>query len=243
MPRDRLTLYPSIDLRANRVVRLQQGDYGRQIDYDVAPIDVARQYADAGARWLHVVDLDGAKAGQFVHLETIAELAGSGLKVQAGGGVRSTGDVRRLLDAGCTRAVVGTQAVRDPEWFAALLAEDGMPPRLTLALDGKSGKVAAAAWQETTDQTVLDLAKQYAGSNLGAILYTDVARDGMLQGPDLDGTIELAQATDIPVIASGGVGTLDHVHGFAHTPVHGLIIGRALFDGRFTLSQALAATT
>ena len=241
-PAEPLQIYPSIDLRGGQIVRLRQGDYDRQITYDADPADVARRYADAGATWLHVVDLDGAKAGQFAHLDVIRDLTRCGLKVQAGGGVRSAEDVAALLDAGCARAVVGTKAVLDPEWFGNLLSQKDLPPRLTLALDAKAGRVAAAAWQETTDLLAADVARQYAGTGLGAILYTDVARDGMLEGPDVAGTIALAEATDVPVIASGGVGDLADVLAFAGTPVHGLIIGRALYDGRFMLSDAIAAS-
>lgn len=236
----RLTLYPAIDLRGERVVRLVQGDYDRQIDYHDDPVAVAGSYADAGAEWVHVVDLDGAKAGRVTQLDTIRRIAAGGrLKVQCGGGVRSRGDIDALLDAGVTRVVVGTRAIRDWPWFEALLAEPGMPAKLTLAVDAKGGYVATAAWSEVESVTAAEIAGRTSGSGLGALLYTDVARDGMLGGTDLDRTTALARVTDTPVLASGGVGTLADVDILRGTGIDGVVIGRALYDGRFSLAEAL----
>ena len=209
--RGRLEIYPSIDLRGGRVVRLAQGDFGRETRYDVDPADAARAYADAGAAWLHVVDLDGAKAGAVSQSDRIAAVvrAEPRLRVQAGGGVRSRDDVARLLDAGCSRVVVGTKAVQDWPWLASLLEEDAMHGKLTLAVDARDGRVATHGWQETSELAAVDLARRTRGLPLGAILYTDVARDGLLGGTDAARTAELADATDVPVLASGGVGSLD----------------------------------
>ena len=146
-----IEIVPSIDLRGGRVVRLQQGDYGRQINYDVDPRDVARSYADAGAAWMHIVDLDGAKEGRPVQEALVGEVArSSGLKVQVGGGVRSTNDVKRLLDAGATRVVVGTKAIEDWPWFQSLAHTPGMERRLVLAIDAKEGAVATRGWTHTS---------------------------------------------------------------------------------------------
>ena len=239
-PRPMPLLYPSIDLRGGRVVRLVQGDYARQLDYAADPAALAAEWHAAGAEWLHVVDLDGAKAGRVAQAAQVAQIAGAApLKVQAGGGVRSADDVDRLLGAGAARVVVGTKAVRDWPWFMDQVARRG--PNLTLAVDARDGVVATEAWQSGSDVTAAELAERTAGTGLGAILYTDVARDGMLGGSDVAGTVGLAGATDVPVIASGGIGSAADVAAFAGTPVHGVIVGRALHDGRLTIRAALAA--
>ncbi|MEM8873031.1 MAG: 1-(5-phosphoribosyl)-5-[(5-phosphoribosylamino)methylideneamino]imidazole-4-carboxamide isomerase [Planctomycetota bacterium] len=238
--RPALTLYPAIDLRGGKVIRLVQGDYERQIDYADDPIAVAQSFAHAGAQWLHVVDLDGAKAGKVSQLDVIRRIAdASGLRVQAGGGVRSTADVDALLDAGVTRVVVGTKAIRDWPWFEALMARTDMPQRLTLAIDAKNGQVATAAWTHTETVTAQEIANRTTGTGLGALLYTDVARDGMLSGIDFAGTSALADTTDTPVIASGGVANISDLQLIRPSAIKGVIIGRALYDDRFSLAEAL----
>ena len=234
-------IYPSIDLRGGRVVRLQQGDYGREIRYDVDPLEVAGSYERAGARWLHVVDLDGARAGRVEQAEAIGRIiAATNLRVQCGGGVRSREDVLRLLEAGAERVVVGTKAVRDWPWLESLLEDRELAGRLTLAVDAKGGYVAAAAWQETTGVTALELTRRADDLPLGAILYTDVARDGMLGGPDAARTAELARATRHPVLASGGVGSLEDLRPLPGLGIAGVVVGRSLFEGRLDLKSALA---
>ncbi|MEM1013520.1 MAG: 1-(5-phosphoribosyl)-5-[(5-phosphoribosylamino)methylideneamino] imidazole-4-carboxamide isomerase, partial [Planctomycetota bacterium] len=209
--RGRLTIYPSIDLRGGEVVRLAQGDFERQTTYDRDPALLVRQWANLGAERLHVVDLDGAKAGAVQQAEAIEAIvrAEPRLKVQAGGGVREIDDVRRLLDAGCDRVVVGTRGVRDRAWLESILSDDDIAGRVVLAVDAKGGRVAVGGWQETTDVAVLDLAADVSALPLAALLYTDVARDGMMTGTDADGTQQLACATELPVLASGGVGKID----------------------------------
>lgn len=236
-----LTIYPSIDLRGGSVVRLAQGDFGRETRYAVAPAEAARSYADAGAQWLHVVDLDGAKSGAVQQADTIAGLIRSEprLKVQVGGGVRSVDDVRRLLDAGASRVVVGTKAVRDWPWLLALLNDAAMHDRLTLAVDARDGQVATEGWQAGSDVTAVELAERTRGLPLAAILYTDVARDGLLVGTDADRTATLADATDVPVLASGGVGSLDDLRPLIASNVAGVIVGRALYEGKLDLAEAI----
>ncbi|MGB7160045.1 MAG: 1-(5-phosphoribosyl)-5-[(5-phosphoribosylamino)methylideneamino]imidazole-4-carboxamide isomerase, partial [Tepidisphaeraceae bacterium] len=228
-----LEIVPSIDLRSGRVVRLKQGDYGRQINYDVDPLDVARSYADAGARWLHIVDLDGAKEGRPAQSELIAKIiAASGMRVQAGGGIRSTQDVQRLLDAGASRVVVGTKAIEDWAWFESLARDDAkFAGKLVLALDAKDGIVATRGWTEASGRAAVDVAKQISSWPVGAILYTDVAKDGMLQGPNIEHTRRLAEAGDVPVIASGGVGNVGHIRQLTTIPAWGVIVGRSLYEG------------
>lgn len=236
-----LEIYPSIDLRNGRVVRLAQGDFGRQTQYDVDPDDAARAYADAGAKWLHVVDLDGAKAGYVAQADRVAQLiaAEPRLAVQAGGGVRSEADVRRLLDAGAARVVIGTKAVQDWSWLQTLLGDDAFHGRITLAIDAKDGLVATHGWQETSTIAAIDLARRAMGMPLAALLYTDVARDGLLGGTDIFRTAALADATDVPVLASGGVGSIDDLQPLLNTNIAGVIIGRAIYERRIDLAAAV----
>jgi phosphoribosylformimino-5-aminoimidazole carboxamide ribotide isomerase len=236
-----LEIVPSIDLRGGRVVRLKQGDYGRQINYDVDPLDVARSYADAGATWLHIVDLDGAKEGRPAQSDLIAKIiAASGMRVQAGGGIRGTADVQRLLDAGASRVVVGTKAIEDWAWFESLARDDAkFAGKLVLALDAKDGIVATRGWTEASGRAAVDIAKQISGWPVGAILYTDVAKDGMLQGPNLEHTRRLAEAGDVPVIASGGVGNIEHIRALTTIPAWGVIVGRSLYEGTLDLREAI----
>ncbi len=239
---DTLEIYPSIDLIGGRVVRLAQGDFGRETKYDVAPADAAKAYADAGAEWLHVVDLDGAKAGSIQQTEAIRAIVEGEprLRVQAGGGVRERDDIQRLLDAGVSRVVVGTKAVRDWPWLLELLEDADLHGRLTLAVDAKAGRIATAGWQESSTVAAIDLTRQTNGLPLAAILYTDVARDGMLTGTDAVGTAELAEATDVPVLASGGVGSLDDLRPLVPTNIAGVIIGRAIYEKKIDLAAAIA---
>jgi phosphoribosylformimino-5-aminoimidazole carboxamide ribotide isomerase len=235
-----LEIIPSIDLRGGRVVRLQQGDYARQLNYDVDPIDTAKSFADAGARWMHIVDLDGAKEGRPKQHELIGEVArASGLRVEVGGGVRSTEDIRRLLAAGAQRVVVGTKAIEDWNWFESIASESEFARRLILALDAKGGIVATRGWTEMSGRLAVDIAREVSAWPLGAILYTDVACDGMLSGPNLAQTRLLVQAGAVPVIASGGVGNLSHISGVVETGAWGVVVGRSLYEGSLKLSDAL----
>ncbi len=238
-----LEIVPSIDLRGGRVVRLKQGDYGRQINYDVDPLDVARSYADAGATWLHLVDLDGAKDGHPAQSDLIAKIiTASGMQVQAGGGIRTTADIQRLLDAGASRVVVGTKAIEDWPWFESLARDDrNFAHKLVLALDAKDGIVATRGWTEVSGRSAVDIARQISGWPVGAILYTDVAKDGMLQGPNIEHTRRLAEAGTVPVIASGGVGDLEHIRQLTQISAWGVIVGRSLYEGALDLREAIRA--
>ncbi len=236
-----LEIVPSIDLRNGRVVRLKQGDYERQVNYDVDPLKTAAAFRDAGARWMHIVDLDGAKEGRPVQTELIARvIAAGGLLVQAGGGIRSTDDVKRLLDAGASRVVIGTKAIEDWPWFDSLAHDRGFAQKLVLALDAKEGVVATRGWTQASGKRAVDIAMQISDWPVAAILYTDVAKDGMLQGPNLDHTRQLAEAGHVPVIASGGVGQIDHIRQLKQLPVWGVIVGRSLYEGTIDLREAIA---
>jgi len=235
-----IQIVPSIDLRGGRVVRLKQGDYGRQVTYDVDPFATARSFADAGAQWMHLVDLDGAKEGRPAQTALIADvIRATDLKVEVGGGVRTTDDVRRLLDAGAARVVVGTKAMEDWPWFNSLVHTPAMHDRIVLAIDAKDGRIATRAWTETTSQLATDVARRVSGWPLAGLLYTDVSKDGMLQGPNLQHTRALAEATDVPVIASGGVGSIEHVRQLTALPVWGAIVGRSLYEGKVDLREAI----
>ncbi len=235
-----IQILPSVDLRSGAVVRLKQGDYNRQINYAVDPVEVATSYADAGAEWMHIVDLDGAKEGRCVQTDLITRMIhASRLKVQVGGGVRSTEDVDRLLQAGASRVVIGTKALQDWDWFEALAHTPTFEHKLTLALDARDGVVATHGWTEASGIRAVDIAKKVSDWPLGAILYTDVAKDGMLQGPNFQQTRQLAEAGKVPVIASGGVGSIEHIRKVAGLPVWGVIVGRSLYEGAVDLKEAL----
>ncbi len=235
-----LEVIPSIDLREGKVVRLAQGDYGRQTNYDLDPIETAKLFADAGAKWMHIVDLDGAKSGRPMQAELIGKIIQSTkLQVEVGGGVRSTEDVHELLNAGAKRVVVGTKAIEDWPWFESLAKQDHLAKQLILALDAKEGMVATRGWTQTSERSAVEVAKQVSGWDLAAILYTDVAKDGMLQGPNLHHTELLAEAGDTRVIASGGVGSIEHIKALRQLSVWGVIVGRSLYEGKVNLAQAI----
>lgn len=239
------TVIPAIDLRAGQVVRLKQGDYAQQTTYDVEPRMLARRYADAGAAWLHLVDLDGARGGSLENLAVIEAIAGDGMQVQAGGGVRSEDDLRRLFDAGVSRVVVGSVAIREPERVAGWLAIHGAD-RFTLALDtlrrDGAWTLPSAGWTETESRTLEELAPWYARHGARHLLCTDIDRDGTMTGPNRALYRHLAMlAPTLEVQASGGVRSLDDVVALTLQGVSGVILGRALLQGEFTLEDAFDA--
>ena len=236
-----MEIVPSIDLREGKVVRLKQGDYGRQVNYDVDPIETARAFADAGARWMHIVDLDGAKEGRPVQTPLIAQIISrTSLQVETGGGVRTRDDIDRLIAAGAQRVVVGTKAIEDWRWFEGLALDPKLHDKLVLALDAKDGMVATRGWTQTSGLKAVDVAAKVSSWPLAAILYTDVSKDGMLQGPNFEATAALAEAGKVPVIASGGVGNIDHIRRLTTLPVWGAIVGRSLYEGTLDLKEAIA---
>jgi phosphoribosylformimino-5-aminoimidazole carboxamide ribotide isomerase len=231
---------PSIDLRDGKIVRLQQGDYQRQLNYDLDPIETARSFQSAGAGWMHIVDLDGVRQGAIAQLALIEKMIKScQLKVQVGGGVRSSEDVRKLVDVGAQRVVIGTKAIEDWPWFERLTKDSSLADRLVLALDAKEGKVATRGWTQTSDRLAIDIAKQVSDWPLAGILYTDIAKDGMLSGPNLEQTRLLAQASAVPVIASGGVAKLEDIRALIGLGIWGAILGRSLHDGKVNLREAI----
>jgi len=240
-----MKLFPAIDLLNGQCVRLYQGDYNQATTYSSDPVAVAREWQDAGASWLHVVDLDGAKAGGLANLPVIEALARTGMRVQAGGGVRSPQAADRLLDAGVERVVLGSVAIRDPERVASWLQRHG-GERFTIALDTRWAEdrwmLPSAGWTRAETRTLDELAPWYAAHGARHLLCTDIDRDGMLAGPNLELYRHLADiAPMLAVQASGGVRSVEDIRAAAAVGAHGVVLGRALLEGRFTLAEALAA--
>lgn len=235
-------LFPAIDLRGGRVVRLTQGDYGRQTTYGDSPLGQAQVFEQAGSTWLHVVDLDGARSGEMEHLDHIRSICDqTNLKVEVGGGVRSEKAIDQLLGVGVDRVIVGTAALRNWDWFTKLVQQDAYQHRVVLGLDAKDGMAASDGWEQTSDRSAIDIAKQVNGWPLSAIVYTDIAVDGMLTGPNIEATAEMAAATDVSVVASGGVGILEHLRELRKLNIQGAIIGKSLYENQFTIDEALTA--
>jgi phosphoribosylformimino-5-aminoimidazole carboxamide ribotide isomerase len=234
-------VFPAIDLRDGAVVRLWQGDYAQQTTYGRDPLAQAQRFEQAGATWLHLVDLDGARAGHVVHGEAIEAICQhTNLRVEVGGGVRQEGTIDHLLHLGVERVVLGTAALEHWAWFEKLMGNPTYRGRLVLGLDARDGKLAVAGWEQTTERAAVDVARQVSDWPLAGIVYTDIATDGTLAGPNLEALREMASATHTPIVASGGVGTLDDLQALSELPLQGVIVGRALYGGAFTLEQALA---
>jgi phosphoribosylformimino-5-aminoimidazole carboxamide ribotide isomerase len=233
-------IFPAIDLRGGRCVRLRQGDYAQETVFGDDPAAMARRWADLGAPWLHLVDLDGAKEGRPINGASVqAIVAAAKVPCQLGGGLRTADDVALALSWGVARVIVGTRALKDPDGFAALCRQ--FPGQIVLGLDAKNGRVATDGWLEVSDVSAVELAQSQAASGCAAVVCTDISKDGMLQGPNFDGLAELAAAVDLPVIASGGVTTVEDVRRLARLGLAGCIIGRALYEGRIELPAALRA--
>jgi phosphoribosylformimino-5-aminoimidazole carboxamide ribotide isomerase len=235
-----MQVIPAIDLRGGRCVRLRQGDFDQETIFGDDPAAMAARWESEGATRIHLVDLDGAKAGHPINVEAVRDILGRvGVPCQLGGGIRDEATIAAWLESGIERVVVGTQALRDPEWFGNMAR--AYPDRLLLGLDARDGRVATAGWLETSDVVALNLARRFDDLPIAGIVYTDIARDGTLEGPNFTAIAAMAEAARAPVIASGGVGTLEDLHRLAALPIAGCIVGRALYDGRFTLWAALAA--
>jgi len=239
------TVYPAIDIREGRVVRLAQGDYSAETRYGDNPLDQIETYASAGAEWLHLVDLDAARAGGYTLAPLLKQIrANTRLNIQTGGGVRSREDVANILDAGAARVVIGSLAVREPEMVENWLTEFG-PEHLTIALDTRQDneghwRLPIHGWTEFSETALITLAVRYANAGIGHLLCTDISRDGMLSGPNLDLYTHLtALIPNVSVQASGGVRDLGDIPAARSANCAGIILGRALLEGRFTLQEAL----
>ena len=232
-----MQVIPAIDLRGGRVVRLRQGDYGQETIFGDEPAAWASRWRDEGASRLHLVDLDGARDGASANQEAVrAILDAVEIPCQLGGGIRTERDIASWLEAGIDRVIAGTKALTDPSWLRAM--SERYPRRLVLGLDARDGRVATRGWLDVSDVEALELAKQFDDLPLAAIIYTDIAKDGMLQGPNFEATEALARQVRLPVIASGGVGRLEDIERLAALPLEGCIVGRALYDGCFRFREA-----
>ncbi|MCK4615620.1 MAG: 1-(5-phosphoribosyl)-5-[(5-phosphoribosylamino)methylideneamino]imidazole-4-carboxamide isomerase [Pirellulales bacterium] len=236
-----MELWPAIDLRGGCCVRLQQGDYGRETVFGEDPVKTVKQFVSSGSRRLHIVDLEGAKDGAAIQANLIGEMvAAAGVPCQVGGGIRSRNIIEAYLEAGVSRLVIGSVAIEHPTLFAELAM--AFPHTLVLGLDAREGKLASRGWIETSTQQAVEVAAQSAELPLAAIVYTDIARDGMLQGPNLPALEAMVQASPHPVVASGGIADADDLRAVAATGASGCIVGRALYDGGLTLSAAIEAS-
>jgi phosphoribosylformimino-5-aminoimidazole carboxamide ribotide isomerase len=236
-------LYPAIDIRGGRAVRLLQGDYERETAYDADPVDAASRWAGEGAEFLHVVDLDGARAGEPRSLEAVRRIAAAvECPIQVGGGLRDGAAVDAVLAAGAERVVIGTAALRDPEFLAGVLERHG--ERVVVSVDARGGEVSLSGWTESTGRDVAEIVTWLSEAGVARFLCTEIEVDGTMEGPALAELNRIAAATKAQVIASGGVGTLAHLKALADdaaSNIEGAIVGRALYEKRFTVAEGIAA--
>jgi phosphoribosylformimino-5-aminoimidazole carboxamide ribotide isomerase len=240
-----IELLPAIDLRGGHCVRLRQGDFAAETIYDDDPVRVAREFAAAGAPWIHVVDLDAARSGERTHLAEIAAItAAVACAVEVGGGVRTADAAAALLDVGVARVVVGTAAVERPALVEELCGE--YPGRVAVGLDARGSEVAVRGWVEGSGADLVDLAQRFEGMGVAAFIVTEIGRDGTLEGPAFGQLLSVLSASAVPLVASGGVGTLEDLRALAELragdrTLAGVIVGRAIYEGRFDVTEALAA--
>lgn len=237
-----MILYPAIDIRGGQAVRLLEGDYARETIYDADPVDAAKRWASEGAEFLHVVDLDGAKAGEPKNLDAIERVANAvECPIQVGGGLRTAEAVQQVLNAGAERVVIGTAALKDPEFLDAMLDAHG--GQVVVSVDARAGKVALEGWTATGEERAVDAVAALSARGVARFLFTAIEQDGTMEGPALEQLDEIASATDSQIIASGGVGTLAHLTSLSSSAPHldGVIVGRALYEQKFTVKQAIEA--
>jgi len=239
-----MVIYPAIDLKDGQCVRLVQGKVSDKTIYSDTPASVARSFQEEGASWLHIVDLDGAFSGRPQNLEAIKEIASSvSIPFQVGGGLRSRADVEAILDIGAQRVIIGTRAVFSPDFVKSLLDKFG-PDKIVLGIDAKDGKVAVEGWVSTCSLSALSLGMQMKSLGVKTAVFTDIARDGLLKGPNLTSIEQMADHTGLEIIASGGVSTVENIKDLKTMEkigVGGAIIGKAIYDGKLSLAEALKA--
>ena len=235
-----MLLLPAIDLRGGQCVRLRQGDYSQETVFGADPAAVARRWVEQGAKYLHVVDLDGARQARPVNGDSVrAIVQASGVPCELGGGLRQEEHIAEALAWGVDRVILGTKALQDPTWCAAMCRK--YPDKVALGIDARGGRVAIEGWLETSDRSVFEMARDCASFAPAALIYTDIGKDGMLAGPSVEATAEIARAVAVPVIASGGVTSLDDIRRLMRTRVAGCIVGRALYEGWLDLREAIRA--
>ncbi len=236
-----MEILPAIDLFEGRCVRLIQGRYDRVIEYESDPYEVAQRFRDAGAAWAHVVDLEAARTGRPANLAALKDIVKTGLSVEFGGGVRDEASIRAALDAGAQRVIVGTRALEDWTWFRQTVTTPAYNQRISLGLDARLGLLMIRGWTQATRRSAAEVAESVHDWPLAGIVYTDVTRDGMLLGPNIESIHNLARLATQPVIAAGGVTDLDDVRRLAPIGLGGVVIGRALYEGTIQLADAIAA--
>ena len=233
-----MIILPAIDIKGGQCVRLYQGDYAQATTYDAEPVQVAQRWQSAGASWLHVVDLDGAAAGHPVNVEVIRRMrAGTSLRMELGGGMRLLAHMQQMFDLGIDRVILGTVALTDRALLEETLARWG--ERIAVGLDARNGRVAIAGWRETSQVQAASLAVELSASGVQRFIYTDIARDGALKGPNLEGLRQTQQVITCPLIASGGVASLDDLRSLAALGIEGTIVGKALYTGDVDLAKAI----
>jgi len=236
-----MDVLPAIDLRGGKVVRLRQGDYSRQTTYCSDPASVASRMAELGAKWIHVVDLDAARRGKPENLTAVRAIRqAAAVRIELGGGIRDEKTIDQMLNEVADRVVIGSAALKDWPWFEQLIRRrDDIRQRIALGLDARDGLLAAEGWTQNTELSAIELARRVRGWQLAAIVYTDIGRDGMLEGPNLQAITDVIRQTDVPVIASGGIHNLDDVIKCKRAGCAGVIIGRAYYEAAVDLARAL----
>ncbi|WP_042462931.1 1-(5-phosphoribosyl)-5-[(5-phosphoribosylamino)methylideneamino]imidazole-4-carboxamide isomerase [Neobacillus dielmonensis] len=234
-----ITIYPAIDMRGGKCVRLLQGDYDQETVYGDSPFDMAKTFAAEGAEWIHMVDLDGAKDGKRVNDRFVTQAAQqlAGVRIQIGGGIRSEEDILHYLESGVNRVIIGSIAVSKPDFAIEMIKKYGN--KIAVGIDAKNGYVATHGWLDTSKVKAVELGKRFADAGADAFIFTDIATDGMLSGPNIAAVSEMAEVTGKYVIASGGVSSLADLKALADANIPGAIVGKALYENRFTLKQAL----
>lgn len=233
-----ITIYPAIDMRGGNCVRLLQGDYAQETVYGNSPFEMAKRFADDGAKWIHMVDLDGAKDGKRVNDRFVLEAAKKlEVNIQIGGGIRSEADILHYLENGIDRVIIGSIAVSKPEFSIEMIQKYGA--NIAVGIDAKNGFVATHGWLDTSELKALEVGKRFADAGAETFIFTDIATDGTLAGPNLAAVCEMAEVTGKNVIASGGVSSLDDLRLIAENGIPGAIVGKALYENRFSLKQAL----
>jgi phosphoribosylformimino-5-aminoimidazole carboxamide ribotide isomerase len=235
-----MEILPAIDLLGGKCVRLVQGRYDRVLEYERDPVECANCFCGAGATWLHVVDLEGARSGRVINLDALKRLAATGAKIEFGGGVRDEAAIQTALDAGAARVIIGTRALEDWQWFRSVVHDNRFVNKLTLGLDARLGKLATHGWTKETERTAIELAEEVATWPLATICYTDIGRDGMLLGPNVEAIRALGSVSAVPVVAAGGVTDLEDVRRLARLNLEGVVIGRAIYEKALDVKDALA---
>lgn len=236
----RLQIWPAIDLYEGRCVRLVQGNYQQETIYGEDPVAMALRWESEGAEFLHIVDLDGARSGQPVNRGVIRAIASATqLTLQVGGGIRDENGIKELIGAGVLRLVLGTQAIKKPDWFRAMCGK--YPDKLVLGVDARNGFVATDGWLDVSQLTAIEIVADFREMPLAAVVYTDIATDGMLSGPNIEALEQLRKFVDVPLIASGGIHSVEDIQHLAEVPVDGCIVGKAFYEGRLSMEDALAA--